>query len=86
MRSTPPGAELHRDADEEALVAVLAFEERGAGQHLLLVLENGLGHLDGGGGGGVVGAAGLEEFDDFGAAVAGTIRRRSGCGPWGGVR
>jgi hypothetical protein len=43
----------------------------GAGQHLLLVLQDRLGHLHGRGGRGVVGAAGLEQADDLGAAVAG---------------
>ena len=44
-----------------------------AGQNLLLVLEDGLDHLGGGGRGRVVGAAGLEVLDDFGAAVAGAL-------------
>jgi hypothetical protein len=42
------GAELARHADEHAVDPVLALEEGGAGQDLLLVLEDGLDHLRGG--------------------------------------
>ncbi len=47
MRSTPPGADHRRHADIEALDAVLAVDIGRAGQHALLVLEIGFGHLDG---------------------------------------
>jgi hypothetical protein len=67
------GAQLAGNADVVAVDAVLAFEIGRAGQNLLLVLEDGLDHLDGGRGGSVVGAAGLEMLDDLGAAVAGAL-------------
>jgi hypothetical protein len=66
-------AQLAGDADVVALDAVLALEVDGAGDNLLLVLEDRFDHLDGGGGGGVVGAAGLEVLDDLRAAVAGAL-------------
>ena len=63
-------AQFHRHADEQAVDAVFAFQVRGAGQHLLLVLEDGFGHLHRGGRRRVVGAAGLQVLHDLGAAVA----------------
>ena len=44
-----------------------------AGQDAALVADDRLGHRNRGGGRGVVGAAGLEQADDLGAAVAGTV-------------
>ena len=44
-----------------------------AGKNLLLVLQDRFDHLHGGGRGRVVGAAGLQVLDDFGAAVAGAL-------------
>src|SRR5262249_23886529 len=61
--------ELHRHPDVKSLRPVLPFEIRGAGKDLLLVLENRLHHLDGGGGGRVVGAARLQIVHDLGADV-----------------
>src|SRR5512140_2586554 len=65
------GPEHHRDAHVEALDPVLAFEERGARENLLLVLEDRVDHLDRGGRGRVIGRAGLEEVDDLGTAAGG---------------
>src|SRR3990170_27610 len=50
-----PAAQLHGHADEEALGAVLALEERGAGKDGLRVAEDGADHLGHGGGRRVVG-------------------------------
>src|SRR3546814_2531324 len=52
---------------------VLADEVGRAGQHPLLVLEEGLGHQDRRGGRRVEGRAGLQQADDLGAAVAGAL-------------
>src|SRR6266404_4081192 len=41
-----PGTELHRHSDKEAVDAVLALQVSRAGQHFLLVLEDGLHHFD----------------------------------------
>src|SRR5436189_4126132 len=38
-------AEFHRHADEEAVAAILALQERGTRQNLALVFENRLDHL-----------------------------------------
>jgi hypothetical protein len=43
------GAELARNADEETADAVLALQVRSAREDLLLILEDGFDHLDGGG-------------------------------------
>src|SRR6185437_16467457 len=66
-----PGAELARNANVEAVDAVLALEVCSAGENLLLVLEDGFDHLDCGGRRSVVGRAGLEVLDDLGATVGG---------------
>ena len=63
-------AQLHGHADEQAVDAVLAFQIRGAGQHLLLIPEDGFGHFHRGRRWRIVGAAGLQVLDDFGSAVA----------------
>ena len=68
-----PRAPSFPDAYEKSLDPIFAFEVGGAGQHLFLVLQNRLRHLHGGGGRGIVGAAGLQILDDFGAAVAGAV-------------
>src|SRR5918992_3284206 len=62
------GAQLDRHADEEIVDPVLPFEEHGAGDDLLLVLEDDLDHL-GGGGAGCVPRARANELRDLGAAV-----------------
>src|SRR5258708_1336920 len=41
-----PGTELYRHSDKEAGDAVLALQVSRAGQHFLLVLEDGLHHFD----------------------------------------
>src|ERR1017187_1849069 len=56
-----PGAEHDWHAHEDAVDPVLALEVRGARQDLLAVVENRLGHLDGGRGRGVIGRARLQE-------------------------
>ena len=63
-------AQFHRNADEQAVDAVFAFEINGAGQNLLLVLQDGFHHFDCRGGRRVVGRAGLQQVHDFGAAFA----------------
>src|SRR5947208_802066 len=67
------GAQDAGDADEVAADAVLLVAVDGAGEDALLVADDRLGHLHGGGGGGVVGAAGLEQADDLGPAGAGAL-------------
>src|SRR4026207_239114 len=64
-------AELDRHAHVEPLGPVLAVEIGGAGQDLLLVLEDGLDHLHRGGGGRVVGAPGLQQRPDLRPARGG---------------
>ena len=66
-------AQFAGNADVEALNTVLALQIRRAGQDLLLVLQDGFDHFDCGCAGSVVGAAGLEVFNDLGAAVAGAL-------------
>src|SRR5258708_7823226 len=53
--------------------AVLSVEISGARENFFLVFEDGLDHLGGRGRGGIIGGAGLEMFDDLGAAVAGAL-------------
>src|SRR5712691_3482441 len=65
-------SELDRDADEEALDAILALESDRAGQDLLAVEHDRVDHLGDCRGRRVVGAARFEEVDDLGAAIAGT--------------
>src|SRR5207249_960064 len=65
--------QLARDADEEAVDSVLAFEIGGARENLLFVFQDGFDHFSDGGGGSVISRTGLEIFDDFGAAVAGAL-------------
>ena len=72
----PAPTELDRDADEEAIGAVLALEQDGAGQDGLRVAQDGVDHLGHGGGRGVVGRAGLEQRHDLGAAVARAVDER----------
>ena len=67
------GADHHRHADIDVVDAILPGEIGGAGQHPLLVLEIAFGHGDGRRGRGVIGRAGLQQADDFGAAVAGAL-------------
>ena len=64
------GADHHRHAGIEPLHVVLAVQIGGAGQHPLLVLEIGFGHLQGSSRRRVKGRAGLQQADDFGPAVA----------------
>uniref|UniRef100_E6QN76 Uncharacterized protein n=1 Tax=mine drainage metagenome TaxID=410659 RepID=E6QN76_9ZZZZ len=70
------GTELAGNADVEAFDAVFALEVDGAGKDFLLVLEDGLDHLDGGCGGRVVGAAGFETLDDLGTAITSALDER----------
>ena len=70
ISSTPRAAELDRHAHEEAVDAVLALEEDGAGQDLLRVVQDRVDHLGDRRGRRVVRAAGLEQRHDLGAAVA----------------
>ena len=64
------------DADEQPVDSVLAFEQCGAGQDAALVQRDAVDHLRDGRGGRVKGAAGLEQVDDFRAAVAGALDDR----------
>ena len=63
-------AELYGNADEKPLDAVFAFEINGAGQDLLLVLENRFDHLNRRRGRRVIGRSRFQQIDDFGAALA----------------
>ena len=65
--------ENDRHADIISADAVFFVAVRGAGDEPLLVADDGFDHLRGRGGGSVVGAAGFQERDDFGAAVARAI-------------
>src|SRR5206468_9658637 len=60
-------------ADIHVLHAVFAVEIGGAGQHALLVLQVAFRHRDRGRCRRVEGGTGLQEIDDLGAAVAGTV-------------
>src|SRR5258706_8485007 len=53
--------------------AVLSVEISGARENFLRVFEDGLDHLGGSGRRGIIRRAGLEMFDDLGAAVAGAL-------------
>src|SRR5574338_339859 len=64
-----PGAEHARDADVEPVDAVLALAQARAGEHALLVLQDGLGHLDGARRGRDERGAGLEQVHDLAARV-----------------
>ncbi|ENN89596.1 hypothetical protein RHSP_59721 [Rhizobium freirei PRF 81] len=61
------------NADIHVLDAILAVEVSGARQNALLVLEVGFSHLNGRGSRSVIGRAGLQQADDFGAAVTGAL-------------
>src|SRR6185437_6750593 len=65
------GTKFARNADVEAADAVLALKIGGAGEDLLLVLEDGFNHLDCGSRRSVLSRAGLEVLDDLGATVGG---------------
>ena len=69
-------AELDRHADEEAVDPVLALEQHAARQDALLVEQDRVDHLDDRRARRVVGAAGLEQADDLGAAVGGALLDR----------
>src|SRR5258706_6399707 len=58
---------------EDAAQTELTVEAHAAGQHLAGVEQDGVDHLRRGGAGRVEGAAGLEQVDDLGAAVAGAL-------------
>ena len=68
--------QLHRHADEQPVDSVLAFEQRRAGQNLLLVLQNRLHHLDRRRRRSIVRAARLQILHDLRAAVARAIHNR----------
>src|SRR2546426_12834183 len=68
--------ELHRNADVEPSDSVLPVEIGGAGQDLLLVLDNRLHHLNGRRRRGVVRAAALQQPHDLGAAITGALDER----------
>src|SRR6185369_778650 len=55
----PALAKFHRDTDEQAVDAVLAFEISGARENLLLVLQYRFDHFDRGGRWGVISRTGL---------------------------
>src|SRR5438477_575527 len=61
------------DADEVSADPVFPVAVGGTGEDALLIFDDRFGHLDGCGGGSVVSAAGLEELDDLGAAIAGAL-------------
>src|ERR1700722_5369216 len=65
------GAQDAGNAHEIASDSVFLLTEDGTGQDSLLVLDDRLGHLHGRRGGCVIGAAGLEQPDDFRSATAG---------------
>src|SRR4051812_1173183 len=67
------GAQLAGHAHEDPAEAVLALEQRGAGQHALLVEHDRVDHLHRRGGRGVVRGPRLEMTYDLGAAVAGAL-------------
>src|SRR6202166_656449 len=67
------GANHHRHADVKILDAVLAIEPGGAGQHTLLVEQIALRHGEAGRRGRVDRGAGLEQVDDFCAAIGGAF-------------
>jgi hypothetical protein len=71
----PALADHAGDADVEAVVAVLALEQGGAGEHALAIAHHGLDHRDRGSGGGVV-AGVAEQADDLAAALAGALDDR----------
>ena len=70
IRSTPLAPRIDRHADVVAADAVLLVAVRGAGNQPLLVADDRLDHLRRRRRRGVVGAAGLQQADDLGAAVA----------------
>src|SRR5205807_1856999 len=61
------------DTDEETFDSIFAVEINGARQNLLFIFENGFDHLSGGGRRRIIRAAGLQIFDDLGAAVPGAL-------------
>src|SRR6266849_5124588 len=61
----PLGAQLHRYADVEAVDAILSVKVGGAGQNLLLVLQDRLDHLGDGRGRRGIGRSRLEIFHDL---------------------
>src|SRR5690606_15916120 len=68
----PLAAEQRGNADEVSLGAELAVAVGGAGDDALLVLHNGLDHLDGSAGRGVPGAGALE-LNDLPAPLLGAL-------------
>src|SRR5690606_7879385 len=67
------GTQYDRYARVDVALTVFAVEVRDSGQDAPLVLQNRLGHLDDGKARGVVGAARLQQVDDFAAAAAGPL-------------
>ena len=74
-------SELHGHPDKEVMDPVLAFQQGGAGEHPLSVIENRIDHLDHGCRGSIVRAAGFQILDDLSASVSRTfyeaLNRRS---------
>src|SRR5690349_11752699 len=62
-------AQLHRNADEQAVDAVLAVEQHGARQDLVAVVEDRIDHLGNARRWRVIGRTGLEQRHHFRAAV-----------------
>ena len=65
--------QFHGDTYEQALDTVFALKVNGARQDLLFVFKDCFNHFHRGGGGSVVGRAGLEQGDDFGAAFSSAV-------------
>src|SRR5215210_7238916 len=68
-----PRTELHRDANEKVVDAVLALQVGSAGEDALLVEQDRVDYLDDGGRRRIEGAPTPKEIDDFCPALSGAL-------------